>query len=74
MCVLITAEDYLECVSKQIETLEPFGYTPRSVKTTVTQIFVAARSFAQGLVVGGEVLRRVSQVKQTCLCFFVCFF
>ncbi|XP_047445101.1 glypican-1b [Mugil cephalus] len=58
----VIGDDYLDCVSKQIETLEPFGYTPRSLKSTVTQTFVAARSFAQGLVVSGEVLRKVSQV------------
>lgn len=58
----IAGEDYLECVSKQLETLRPFGETPRGVKTTVTHTFVAARSFVQGLVVSGEVVRKVSQV------------
>nr|XP_046264072.1 glypican-1-like [Scatophagus argus] len=56
-------EDYLECVSKQIETLRPFGDTPRQIKVTVTRKFVAARSFVQGLVVSGDVVRKVSQVQ-----------
>lgn len=56
-------EDYLDCVSKQIETLRPFGDTPRSMKMSVTRTFVAARSFVQGLVVSGEVVRKVSQVQ-----------
>lgn len=56
-------EDYLECVSKQIETLRPFGEIPRQVKTMVTHTFVAARSFVQGLVVSGEVVRKVSQAQ-----------
>ncbi|XP_070701202.1 glypican-1b [Pempheris klunzingeri] len=62
-------EDYLECVSKQIETLRPFGDTPRMMKMTVTRTFVAARSFVQGLVVSGEVVRKVSQVQlsQECM-------
>lgn len=60
---MITGEDYLECVSKQIETLRPFGDTPRATKMSVTRTFVAARSFVQGLVVSGEVVRKVSQVK-----------
>lgn len=62
-------EDYLECVSKQIETLRPFGDTPRALKMTVTRTFVAARSFVQGLVVSGEVVRKVSQVQlsQECM-------
>ncbi|KAM6989671.1 glypican-1b [Tautogolabrus adspersus] len=62
-------EDYLECVSKQIETLRPFGESPRAMKTMVTRTFVAARSFVQGLVVSGEVVRKVSQVQlsQECM-------
>ncbi|XP_073347838.1 glypican-1b [Pagrus major] len=56
-------EDYLDCVSKQIETLRPFGETPRTMKMMVTRTFVAARSFVQGLVVSGEVVRKVSQVQ-----------
>lgn len=61
--MVIAGEDYLECVSKQIDTLRPFGDTPRVMKMMVTRTFVAARSFAQGLVVSGEVVRKVSQVK-----------
>ncbi|XP_035525872.1 glypican-1b [Morone saxatilis] len=61
-------EDYLECVSKQIETLRPFGDTPRAMKMAVTRTFVAARSFVQGLVVSGEVVRKVSQVPQSPEC------
>ncbi|KAL6104506.1 gpc1 [Pungitius sinensis] len=61
-------EDYLECVSKQIETLRPFGDTPRVMKTAVTRTFVAARSFVQGLVTSGEVVRKVSQVQLTPNC------
>ncbi|XP_034038262.1 glypican-1b [Thalassophryne amazonica] len=55
-------EDYLDCLSKQLETLRPFGDTPRELKMKVTRTFVAARSFVQGLVVSGEVVRKVSQV------------
>ncbi|XP_018532264.1 glypican-1b [Lates calcarifer] len=62
-------EDYLECVSKQIDTLRPFGDIPRVMKMMVTRTFVAARSFAQGLMVSGEVVRKVSQVQlsQECM-------
>lgn len=62
MCLLITGEDYLECVSKQIDTLRPFGDTLRVMKMTVTRTLVAARSFVQGLVISGDVIRKVSQV------------
>ncbi|KAK7945675.1 hypothetical protein WMY93_001403 [Mugilogobius chulae] len=62
-------EDYLECVSKQIDTLRPFGDTPREMKLKVTRTFVASRSFAQGLMTSGEVVRKVSQVQlsQECM-------
>ena len=63
MCVSVSGEDYLDCVSKQMETLRPFGDIPRIMKMIVTRTFVAARSFVQGLVVSGEVVRKVSQVK-----------
>lgn len=62
-------EDYLECVSKQIETLRPFGETPHLLKISVTRTFVGARSFVQGLIISGEVVRKVSQVplSQECM-------
>ncbi|XP_026168855.1 glypican-1b [Mastacembelus armatus] len=61
--------DYLDCVSKQIDTLRPFGDIPRVTKMTVTHTFVAARYFVQGLVISGEVVRKVSQVQlsQECM-------
>ncbi|XP_076149888.1 glypican-1b [Alosa pseudoharengus] len=55
-------DDYLECVTKQSETLRPFGETPRDAQQKVTRAFVALRTFIQGLVTGGEVTRKVSQV------------
>lgn len=55
-------DEYLECVAKQTETLRPFGDAPRDLKLKVTHAFVAARSFVQGLVVSGEVVRKVSLV------------
>ncbi|CAL8396320.1 unnamed protein product [Boreogadus saida] len=56
------SEEYLECVAKQREVLRPFGEAPRDMKAKVTRAFVTARSFAQGLSVAGEVVKRVSQV------------
>ncbi|KAM8744822.1 glypican-1-like [Acanthopagrus schlegelii] len=56
------SEDYLECVAKQQETLRPFGDVPRDMKAKVIRSFVMARSFVQGLIMSGEVVRKVSQV------------
>lgn len=61
---LIT-EDYLECISKYMEQLKPFGDVPKKLKSQVTRAFVAARTFVQGLAVGRDVASRVSEVR-TC--------
>lgn len=70
--MLIAGEDYLECMSKQIETLRPFGDTPRELKMKVTRTFVAARSFVQAMVISGDVVRKVSQVKSLHFLPFYC--
>lgn len=65
MCMLVSGEDYLECVSKQIETIRPFGESPHKTSVLVTRTFLAARSFLQGLMKSAEVVRKVSQVNLT---------
>lgn len=67
---VVAGEDYLECVSKQMETLRPFGDVPRALKVSVTRAVLAARSFVQGLAVSGEVVRKVSQVNPPFLSLF----
>lgn len=67
------SEDYLECVAKQQATLRPFGDIPRDMRTKVIRAFVTARSFVQGLIVSGDVVRKVSQVSvfmcvRLCVC------
>ncbi|XP_026179553.1 glypican-1-like [Mastacembelus armatus] len=62
------SEDYLECVAKQHETLRPFGDIPRDMKAKVIRAFVTARSFIQGLIVSGDVVRKVSQVSLSSEC------
>uniref|UniRef100_A0A1A8Q9I2 Glypican-1 n=1 Tax=Nothobranchius rachovii TaxID=451742 RepID=A0A1A8Q9I2_9TELE len=61
-------EDYLECVSKQMETLRPFGDAPHKMAAQVTRTFVAARSFIQGLSSIVNVVRIVGQVKLNQVC------
>ncbi|XP_043119805.1 glypican-1b [Puntigrus tetrazona] len=64
----IIGEEYLECVAKQSESQKPFGDTPRELKTKVTRTVIAARTFAQGLVISGEAVRKVSQVSLSTEC------
>ncbi|XP_056611078.1 glypican-6b isoform X2 [Triplophysa dalaica] len=64
----VITEDYLECISKYMEELKPFGDFPKKLKSQVTRAFVAARTFVQGLVVGREVANRVSKVTMSPAC------
>ncbi|XP_051761693.1 glypican-6b isoform X1 [Ctenopharyngodon idella] len=64
---LIT-EDYLECISKYMEQLKPFGDVPKKLKSQVTRAFIAARTFVQGLAVGRDVANRVSEVSMSPAC------
>ncbi|KAI5609872.1 glypican-1 precursor [Silurus asotus] len=58
----LVSDDFLECASKQTETLRPFGDAPRELRVRLVRVLVAARAFVQGLNVAGEVVRKVSQV------------
>lgn len=64
----VISEDYLECISKYTDELQPFGDVPRKLKAQVTRAFIAARTFVQGLSVGREVAQRVSKVNSTPAC------
>lgn len=61
-------DEYLECVSKYIDQLKPFGDVPRKLKLQVTRAFVAARTFAQGLATARDVINKVSMVNPTPQC------
>uniref|UniRef100_A0A8C6LM23 Glypican 6 n=1 Tax=Nothobranchius furzeri TaxID=105023 RepID=A0A8C6LM23_NOTFU len=61
----VITEDYLECISKYIDQLKPFGDVPRKLKAQITRAFIAARTFVQGLSVGREVAQRVSKLGGT---------
>ncbi|XP_030643404.1 glypican-6-like [Chanos chanos] len=64
----IITEEYLECISKYMDQLKPFGDVPRKLKSQVTRAFIAARTFVQGLMVGREVANRVSKVSMSPSC------
>ncbi|KAL6469437.1 hypothetical protein MHYP_G00229610 [Metynnis hypsauchen] len=64
----LISDDFLECASKQTETLRPFGEAPRELKGRLVRVFITARTFVQGLNMAGEVVRKVSQVPLTPEC------
>lgn len=53
--------------------MRPFGDVPRDMKSKVIRAFVTARSFVQGMIVSGDVVKKVSQVSECQrVCFCVC--
>lgn len=55
-------DEYVDCMLKHSEQHKPFGEVPRDLKLKATRAFIAVRSFVQGLGVGNDVVRKVSQV------------
>lgn len=47
---------YLDCVSKQMENLEPFGDVPQKLTPQVRKVMIHARTFAQALHEGRDVI------------------
>ncbi|XP_076858047.1 glypican-6b isoform X2 [Brachyhypopomus gauderio] len=64
----VITEDYLDCISKYMDELKPFGDVPKKLKSQVTRAFVTARTFVQGLMVGREVANRLSKVSMSLAC------
>ncbi|XP_056147223.1 glypican-2 [Lampris incognitus] len=56
------SEDYLECVSKHAEQLQPFGDVPRKLRVQVMRAFVAARALAQGLASGRDIVNKATKL------------
>ncbi|XP_039176487.1 glypican-1 [Crotalus tigris] len=61
-------DEYMDCIVKHSEQHKPFGEVPRDLKLKATRAFIAARSFVQGLGVGSDVVRKVSQVPLSQYC------
>ncbi|KAH0623984.1 hypothetical protein JD844_007220, partial [Phrynosoma platyrhinos] len=61
-------DEYVDCIVKHSEQHKPFGEVPRDLKLKATRAFIAVRSFVQGLGVGNDVVRKVSQVPLSQYC------
>nr|XP_060623924.1 glypican-1 [Anolis sagrei ordinatus] len=61
-------DEYVDCMVKHSEQHKPFGEVPRDLKLKATRAFIAVRSFVQGLGVGNDVVRKVSQVPLSQYC------
>uniref|UniRef100_A0A672ZQT8 Glypican 2 n=1 Tax=Sphaeramia orbicularis TaxID=375764 RepID=A0A672ZQT8_9TELE len=56
------SEDYLECVSKHAEQLQPFGDVPRKLRVQVSRAFIAARALSQALATGRDIVNKATKV------------
>ncbi|XP_077092272.1 glypican-4 [Siphateles boraxobius] len=59
---------YMECVSRHMEQLKPFGDVPRKLRLQLTRSFIAVRTFTRGLALMPEVVGKVSTVSASPNC------
>ncbi|KAK7137450.1 hypothetical protein R3I94_013179 [Phoxinus phoxinus] len=56
------SEEYLECVSKHAEQLQPFGDLPQKLHTQVSRALTAARALVQGLAAGRDIVNKATEL------------
>uniref|UniRef100_A0A8C8CUI5 Glypican 2 n=1 Tax=Oncorhynchus tshawytscha TaxID=74940 RepID=A0A8C8CUI5_ONCTS len=56
------SDEYLECVNKHAEQLQPFGDLPRKLGLQVSRAFIAARALVQGLATGRDIVNKAAKV------------
>uniref|UniRef100_A0A8C1U8S6 Glypican 4 n=1 Tax=Cyprinus carpio TaxID=7962 RepID=A0A8C1U8S6_CYPCA len=61
-------DSYMECVSRHMEQLKPFGDVPRKLRLQLTRSFIAVRMFTRGLALMPEVMGKVSTVSTSPSC------
>ena len=54
---------YLECVSKNMQKLQPFGDVPKKLTLQLRRSFVATRTFSKALLEGKKVLAKVLKIQ-----------
>ncbi|XP_026856175.2 glypican-2 [Electrophorus electricus] len=62
------SQEYLECVSKHGEQLQPFGDLPRKLHTQLTRAFIAARALVQGLAIGRDLINKAVKLSISSEC------
>ncbi|XP_026136720.1 glypican-6-like [Carassius auratus] len=61
-------ESYMECVSRHMDQLKPFGDVPRKLRLQLTRSFIAVRTFTHGLALMPDVVDKVSTVSSSPSC------
>ena len=59
---------YLQCVSENMQKLQPFGDVPKKLTLQLRRSFVATRTFAQALLEGKKILTRVLKISPSDKC------
>ncbi|KAL0973619.1 hypothetical protein UPYG_G00207230 [Umbra pygmaea] len=62
------SEEYLECVSKHAEQLQPFGDLPRKLRVQVSRALIAARALVQGLATGRDIVNKAVKLSAGAEC------
>jgi len=60
-------DKYLECASRQMDELKPFGDSPKKLIIEVKRSFIATRVFVQSLIGGSDIIKSILEV---CFLFF----
>uniref|UniRef100_A0A3P8WJY2 Glypican 4 n=1 Tax=Cynoglossus semilaevis TaxID=244447 RepID=A0A3P8WJY2_CYNSE len=61
-------DEYMDCVSRYTDQLQPFGDVPRKLRIQLTRAFVATRTFVRGLALIPQVVNKVSTVGASVSC------
>ncbi|XP_026772016.1 glypican-2 [Pangasianodon hypophthalmus] len=60
--------DYLECVSKHTQHLQPFGELQRKLTTQLSRALIAARALVQGLSAGRDIVNKAIKFSVSAEC------
>lgn len=55
-------DGYMNCVTRHMDDLKPFGDVPQKLKLQVKRAFIASRTFVQGLAIGRDVIMAMERV------------
>jgi len=55
-------QSYLQCVSKNMKNLQPFGDVPKKLSLQLRRSFVATRTFAQALAEGKKIMTKILKI------------
>lgn len=59
--------DYINCISQNMRSIEPFGDVPKNLLITMKRQLGATRTFTQGLIAGSYVIKQLNMVNLFCL-------